>query len=93
MNANARSLAGRPGGTRRHWFDDETSIPRVAGHNNSQNDAGARGIIAEVARLTESQAFYQLEALLAASPEIQSLARVRIVALRSRLLDRDEVAA
>lgn len=84
MKSQTRSLAGRPGGAR-HWFDDNPSIPRVANRNNSLFDAGARGVIAEVGRLREVEAFLQLEELLAAPPEIQSLARVRMAALMRRL--------
>jgi len=68
-------------------WDGATSIPHVAGYNNSGRDPGELGIIAEVERLSEIEAFYQLEDIMHfAPPELLASAHVRVTALRRRLV-------
>ena len=49
-------------------------------------DAGSLGVCHEVNRLSDIEAFYQFETLRSCPPAIQRLARIRMAALRRRLL-------
>jgi len=68
-----------------------TSIPDVAGYNNVGKDPGELGIIAQVERLSEIEAFYQYEDLRMYPPDFQASARVRVAALRRRLFAEEVV--
>jgi len=54
--------------------------------DDTPRDAGSLGLCHEVDRLSDTEAFYQFEALRAASPELQAQYRIRFAALRRRLL-------
>lgn len=85
MTSERPVLTGFTGRRGRLGCEIASSIPDVAGSINITTDAGALGIVAEVERLPDIDAFYQFEALRAAPPVLQALACVRMAALRSRL--------
>lgn len=86
MTSERPVLADDTGRRGRLGCEIASSIPDVAGYINIiTTDAGALGIVAEVERLPDIDAFYQFEALRAAPPVLQALACVRMAALRSRL--------
>lgn len=56
-------------------------------------DPGTLGVYAEIRRLTEVEAFLMWEDLIAAPPEVQAFAGVRMAALRARLFGQEELVA
>ena len=76
---------GTTGRRERLGCESATSLNRVAGYDNFPRDPGSLGIIAEVERLSEAEAFHMFEDLRASLPDMQSLGRVRMAALRHRL--------